>query len=151
VNYASSLYEEQQMNIEQNVSELLSRRQVTNYALRLRGIRVNAHMGVSAAERAKFQQLVVAVDLELKGERYPVSDELDRAVDYAQIVRIADEATQGQADLLLETFALRVARRLAEHWPAATAVCVAVTKAVVPTTTPTDAASVEVTLGRSSK
>ena len=123
-------------------------RQVVGYALRLRGIRVQSHMGVSDSERAQSQELVVAVDVELGGERYPSIDELDRAVDYAEIVRVADESARERADRLLETFALRVARRLLDLWPTAERVRVAVTKAAVPVVPATDEATVEVTLGR---
>jgi dihydroneopterin aldolase len=123
-------------------------RPVVGYALRLRGIRVHSHMGVSDAERARLQELVVAVDLELSGELYPSTDELERATNYAEIVRAADEAAREQPYRLLETFALQVARRLAALWPAVERVRVAVTKAVVPVWPPTDKATVEVTLGR---
>ena len=123
-------------------------RPVLGYALRLRGIRVHSHMGVSDAERATPQELVVAVDLELSGELYPSTDEIDRAVDYAEIVRVADEGAREQPDRLLETYVLRVARRLAVRWPAAERVRVAVTKAAVPVVPSTDEATVEVTLGK---
>jgi dihydroneopterin aldolase len=122
-------------------------RQVVGYALRLRGIRVQSHMGVSDAERAEPQELVVAVDIELNGELYPAADELERAANYAEIVRAADEGARERADRLLETYALRVARRLVSLWPAAERVRVAVTKAAVPVVPTTDEATVEVTLG----
>jgi dihydroneopterin aldolase len=123
-------------------------RPVVGYALRLRGIRVLSHMGVSDAERARAQELVVAVEIELSGELYPSTDELDSAADYAEIVRVADEGARERADRLLETYALRVAQRLAVRWPAAERVRVAVTKAVVPVAPTTDEATVEVTLGK---
>ncbi len=116
------------------------------YALRLRGIRVHSHMGVSDAERARAQELLVAVDLELNGDAYPTTDDIERAVDYAEIVRSVDESAQERPDRLLETFALRVARRLVERWPAALRVRVAATKAIVPIEPKTDEATVEVTL-----
>jgi dihydroneopterin aldolase len=121
---------------------------VVGYALRLRGIRVHSHMGVSDAERERPQELVVAVDLQLNGELYPATDEIDRAANYAEIVRVADESARERPDRLLETYALRVARRLTALWPAAEAVRVAVTKAAVPVVPKTDEATVEVTLGR---
>jgi dihydroneopterin aldolase len=62
-------------------------------------------------------------------------------------VRIADESTRERPDRLLETYALRVARRLVDRWPGAFRVRVAVTKAVVPTEPRPDEATVEVTLG----
>jgi dihydroneopterin aldolase len=122
--------------------------EILGYALRLRGIRVQSHMGVSDAEREHPQELLVAVDLELGGELYPSTDELARAADYAEIVRAADESARQRADRLLETFALRLARRLIEGFPAAERVRVAVTKASVPVAPTTAEANVEITLGR---
>ena len=123
-------------------------RVVVGYALRIRGIRVQSQMGVSESERAVAQELVVAVDLELPGQAYPMADELARAADYAAIVCVADETARERAYLLLETFALRVATRLGERFALAERVRVAVTKASVPVTPPTDEATVEVTLAK---
>jgi dihydroneopterin aldolase len=123
-------------------------RPVVGYALRLRGVRVHGHMGVSDAERARPQELVLAVDLELSGELYPSMDELERATDYSEIVRAADECAREQPYRLLETYALHVGRRLVALWPAAERVRVSVTKAVVPVWPRTDEATVEVTLGQ---
>jgi dihydroneopterin aldolase len=120
----------------------------TAYALRLRGIRVQCHMGVSDAERAFAQELVVAVDLELPGQAYPMLDELERAADYAEVVRIADELARETDYLLLETFALRVGRRLGDRFPLVELVRIAVTKATVPVTPHTDQAIVELTLSK---
>jgi dihydroneopterin aldolase len=122
-------------------------RPVLGYALRLRGIRVRSHMGVSDAERSAPQELVVAVDVELNGDGYPTTDEIERAADYAEIVRTVDQSARERPDRLLETFALRVARRLVERWPAALRARVAVTKAAVPIEPSTDEATIEVTLG----
>jgi dihydroneopterin aldolase len=108
-------------------------------------------MGVSDAERAAAQELVVAVDVELSGDLYPSTDELDRAANYAEIVLAADESARERPYRLLETFALGVARRLLSRWPSAERVCVSVTKAIVPVAPPTDEATVEVTLGRFSR
>jgi len=107
---------------------------------------VHSHMGVSKAERAQAQELVVAVDVELGGLLFPAEDELDGAADYAAVVRAADESARERPDKLLETFALRVARRVVALWPAAERVRVAVTKARVPVTPTTDEATVEITL-----
>jgi dihydroneopterin aldolase len=105
-------------------------------------------MGVSDAERALPQELVVAVDLELAGALCPSADELEKAADYAEIVRAADELARERPYRLLETFALRVARQLGNRWPGAERVRVAVTKAAVPVLPVTDEATVEVCLGK---
>ncbi|HEY6726623.1 MAG TPA: dihydroneopterin aldolase [Polyangiaceae bacterium] len=126
--------------------EHLPRWRVTGYALRLRGIRVQGRVGVSDAERAAPQELVVAVDVELGGTSYPATDDLERAANYAEIVSAVAETADALADRLLETYALRVAERLVLRWPAAHRVRVAVTKAAVPVAPHTDEANVEVTL-----
>jgi dihydroneopterin aldolase len=122
--------------------------QVVGYALRIRGTRVQSHMGVSDSERAVAQELVVAVDVELPGEAYPMADELGRAADYAAVVALADGTARERAYRLLETFAFRVATRLGDHFPLAERVRVAVTKANVPVTPRTDEATAEVTLAK---
>jgi len=121
---------------------------VATYSLRLRGLRVQGHLGVSDAERATPQALNVAVDVDLSGAAYPTADDLAGAVNYAEIARVAEESAQERPARLLETFALCVARRLMARWPAAERVRVAVTKVVVPMLPPTDEATVEVTLAR---
>jgi dihydroneopterin aldolase len=122
--------------------------QVLSYALRLRGIHVRSHMGVSDSERATPQELLVAIDLELPGELYPVTDELARAVDYAEIVSIADHSARQRPYQLLETFARVVAERLSARWPSAERLRVAVTKATVPVLPRTDEATVELVFGK---
>jgi dihydroneopterin aldolase len=121
---------------------------VVGYALRLRGLRVQSHMGVSDAERASTQELVVAVDVELPARMYPTADDLEQAANYAEIVRIADETARERCYRLLETFAFRTARRLGDRFPMAERVRVAITKAIVPVSPHTDEATVEVTLGK---
>jgi dihydroneopterin aldolase len=122
--------------------------QVVAYALRLRGVRVQSHMGVSESERAAAQELVIAVDVELPGEAYPLADGLERAADYAAVVSVADETARERPYRLLETFAFGVATRLGDRFPMAERVRVAVTKANVPVTPRTDEATVEVTLAK---
>lgn len=122
--------------------------QALGYALRLRGIHVQSHMGVTESERAVAQELVVAVDLELPGHAYPMADELSRAADYAELVRMVDETARERAYQLLEIYAFRVARRVGDRFAMAERVRVAVTKANVPVTPRTDEATVEVTLGQ---
>jgi dihydroneopterin aldolase len=122
--------------------------QVLGYALRLRGIRVQSHMGVGEAERASPQELVVSVDLELPGMLYPATDDLPRAVDYAEIVRIADHGARQRPYRLLETFAHTLVHGLSERFPTAERLRVAVTKATVPVHPRTDEATVELTWGK---
>lgn len=119
------------------------------YALRVRGIRVQSRVGVSEKERSVPQGLIVSVEVELPGENYPETDELAHAANYAEVVHITGEAAGERPEHLLETFALRVARRVSATFEMAQRVRVSVTKARVPVQPPTDEATVEVTLGPS--
>jgi dihydroneopterin aldolase len=129
-------------------SQLSQELRVSGYAIRLRGIRVRGRIGVTDTERASPQTLVVDVAVELDGESYPRGDELAQAVDYAEIAGIVEACTQKDDERLLESFVLRVARRLGERWPAANQIRVACTKASLPMMPNTDAATVEVSLRR---
>jgi 7,8-dihydroneopterin aldolase/epimerase/oxygenase len=134
--------------VEVHSEELSPACHISSYALRLRGIRVRGHFGVTDTERACPQDLLVDVDVEIEDASYPQDDDLDQAVDYAEIARVAARAAQGAADHLLESYVVRVARCLADHWPVVHKVRVACTKAHVPTTPCMDSALVEVTLRR---
>lgn len=119
---------------------------VRGYALRIRGVRLQSHVGVSDSERSAAQELVVAVDMEMPGDAYPMTDELERAADYGAVVSVTNATAGERAYRLLETFAFCVATRVAGRFPLAERVRVAVTKATVPVTPHTDEATVEVTL-----
>lgn len=125
-------------------------KRVAGYALRLRGIRVHSHVGVSDRERERPQELIVAVDVDLADEMYPTTDDLAQAADYAEVVRAAHECGRRRHYRLLETFAIDVAQRVATRWPLSRKVRVAVTKARVPVEPATAEAIVEVTLQESS-
>jgi dihydroneopterin aldolase len=122
---------------------------LSGYGLHLQGIRLLGRVGVTDAERATPQALVVDVDVRLDGDSYPFGDDLAQAVDYAEVVHIVETCLPGDGDRLLETFALRVGRRLGDRWPVADRIRVACTKAHIPTMPNTDKATVEITLGRS--
>ncbi len=120
---------------------------MVGYSLRLRRIVVPVHVGVSAGERSRAQDVLLDIDLELPVGRYPATDDLESTVDYGEIVSAADACATEQPYRLLETFVLRVARRLEVCFPQVNTLRVAGTKATVPVLPATQAAIVEVTLG----
>jgi dihydroneopterin aldolase len=124
-----------------------ARKTIVTYALRLRGIRVCCCIGVTELERARPQELCVDVDVEFDGECYPFGDDIAFTVDYSKMVSIVAESVNGSSECLLESYALRIARRLEGKWPGVEKVRVAVTKTHVPTSLPVDEAKVEVVLG----
>jgi 7,8-dihydroneopterin aldolase/epimerase/oxygenase len=135
------------VDVQSTFEPLDAGRQVLQYALRVRGILVESRVGVSEKERSLPQRLIVSVEVELPGKLYPDTDDLAHAADYAEVVRLTDEAAREGPKRLLETFALGVARRVSGIFAAAQRVRVSVTKAQVPVQPPTDDATVEVTLG----
>ncbi|OQX68325.1 MAG: hypothetical protein B6A08_10515 [Sorangiineae bacterium NIC37A_2] len=123
---------------------------LSNYAVRLRGLRVPCHVGVPSAERDRLQDLIVALDVEHPGELYPRLDDLEVATDYGALAQIVMASAKERSFVLLETFALLVAERVTARFPRAERVRVAVTKAVVPLEPKTEEATVEIVLCGSS-
>jgi dihydroneopterin aldolase len=121
---------------------------IHGYALRLRQIRFETHIGVSAEERAVGQELVVDVDLTLAAEAIPIRDVLSEAVDYETIVECVVEEGIWGTHQLLETYVRRVITRLLAELPVES-VRVAVTKKKVPTRHPVGEAIVELVASRS--
>lgn len=124
---------------------------ITGHALRLRGIVLRVHVGVTDAERRCAQDVLLDIDLELAPDKYPTTDQVERTADYAQVVNVADACAVEQPYRLLETFVLRVARQLETCFPQVNTVRVAATKASVPVLPLTRAAIVEVKLGSISR
>ena len=82
----------------------------------IRGLRVRGHHGVLAEERRDGQDFVVDVDLELGPhvEEAARSDDLADAVDYSRLVERLAADVAGEPVDLLETLAVRLARRCVE-------------------------------------
>jgi dihydroneopterin aldolase len=76
----------------------------------IRDLRVFGRHGVHAEERARGQDFVFDVDLEV-GER-GTGDRLEDAVDYVEIARAVQEVSDAQQYALLEALATAVADEL---------------------------------------
>ena len=78
----------------------------------VRGLEVQARLGVHAHEKARPQRVVIGIELLVRDPHAPASegpDSLPRVVDYGAAVRMArDIATAGHV-LLAETLAERIA------------------------------------------
>lgn len=93
----------------------------------LRGLRVDALIGVYPHERLRPQPLLVDIELRLAHSRACYSDELADAVDYGEVVQQVRRLAAANRCLLLEAFAQQVADALLASCPA-TAVTMTVCK-----------------------
>jgi dihydroneopterin aldolase len=72
----------------------------------VRGLELQARLGVHAHEKAGPQRIVVHVDLAVRDDGPDIGpDQLSRVVDYEQLVRAARAAVAGEHVLLVETLA----------------------------------------------
>jgi dihydroneopterin aldolase len=72
----------------------------------VRGLELQARLGVHAHEKAGPQRIVVHVDLAVRDDGPDIgADQLSRVVDYEQLVRAARAAVAGEHVLLVETLA----------------------------------------------
>ena len=78
----------------------------------VRGLALQARLGVYAHEKAAPQRVVIAVELAVEDDSAPAAigtDDLRRVVDYERIVKAARAAAADGHTLLVETLAERVA------------------------------------------
>jgi dihydroneopterin aldolase len=78
----------------------------------IRGLEVQARLGVHPHEKAAPQRVIIAVELLVADDAAPAgvgADEFARVVDYARVVQIARETAVAGHVLLVETLAERIA------------------------------------------
>lgn len=78
-------------------------------ALRIKGLRVRARLGVTEEERAAPREVRIDIDIECDLERAARSDELGDTVDYGRVLATVADAVEGGESKLLEHLAHRVA------------------------------------------
>lgn len=81
----------------------------------VRGLTVQARLGVHAHEKARSQRVVIDVDLAVRDEHAPLGegpDELSRVVDYATVAATARRIACAGHVRLAETLAERIALAL---------------------------------------
>lgn len=112
-------------------------------SIRVQGIELWGHCGVTEAEREVGQPLRVDVSLMPSDTTGARSDELERTVDYGQVVELVRRCVDERSYNLIERLADEIVRRLIqEHQPRE--VTVTVTKPSPPVGIPTGSASAEV-------
>lgn len=84
--------------------------------IELRGIELHGFHGVLPEERERGQRFLFDVRLDVPDAA--VSDRLDDAVDYREVVRAVREVSDGRAFQLLEALAAAVAEELLVRFPA---------------------------------
>ena len=115
---------------------------VTEYRLRLDGIRFRGHHGVSDSERALPQDFLVSLEAHLPLGVLPSGDAIADVFNYDRLATLVVEEGTRQKCRLLETLAQRVIARVLADTPA-TRVSVAVTKSRPPTRSSVDSVTVE--------
>lgn len=109
----------------------------------INGLRVPAHIGVTAEERSQEQTLVVDVDIATDLAPASASDDLSDTIDYAALIASIDALVRSSEVELLETLAQRIADEIA-HIQAATGVTVEISKEIVPVTEKVDQVSIRI-------
>jgi 7,8-dihydroneopterin aldolase/epimerase/oxygenase len=111
--------------------------------IELSGIALHGHHGVLEEERREGQRFLVDVELDLAGEGPAVSDRIEEAVDYRDVVALVRDVSDARAYHLLEAFAAALADALLAGFPVA-AVRVRVRKPDVVLDPPVEFAAVSV-------
>lgn len=122
---------------------------MTQDSIFIEGMRVAAHIGVTAEERGTLQ--VLRFDLELRCDLRPAgeSDDVNDAVNYAAVYEQVVKVVESTRCRLLEHLADRIAAALLAQFPTCEEVRVRVGKPVLfPTTGRSGMPGVEITRGR---
>jgi len=115
--------------------------------IHLKGLEVQARVGVPEQERASAQRLIFNITFWPKRSPVPLEDDLARTVDYAAVCAETKRFVQARADRLIETLADALAMRLLEAF-AIEKVTIELRKFILPEV---DFVSVTVTRDRSTK
>ncbi len=108
---------------------------MTQDSVFIEGMRIAAHIGVTAAERDTPQALRFDLELRCDLRRAGASDDVNDAVDYAAVYEQVVRVAESNRCRLLENLADRIAAALLAEFPACEAVRVRVGKPVLfPTT-----------------
>ena len=118
-------------------------------SITLKGLRVFAHHGVLASERAKGQEFVIDVTVWLDLSPAAVADSLTDTIHYGELAVAVTDAVRNDPVDLIETVAERVARVVLAH-DAAAGVRVTVHKPSAPIEVPFDDVEVSITRMRQS-
>lgn len=113
--------------------------------LRLHNIKLLGHHGVYAEEREQGVWLSLNIDLQVDLQQAALSDRLETAIDYPQMIKLIDEVQQQKQYYLLEALAGALVQAILEKYPAISVVTVAVRKMNPPVPAMLEAFEVEIT------
>ena len=82
--------------------------------IHIQGLEVLAHIGVPEDERAKAQRLTFNISFSPTRSIESLEDDIERAVDYAEVCREVKRFVEQRQDRLVETLADALAQRLLE-------------------------------------
>jgi len=83
----------------------------------IKGIKLNAHCGVTESERCQPQPILVDLTLRCQNEFAFQSDRLTDTVDYAAITQCVYEIVENRTDALLERLTEHICQTLFQHFP----------------------------------
>lgn len=126
----------------------MTRYAVSDYKIRLDGIRFRARHGASEQERYLLQDFVVDLEVRLPLDKLPSSDERSHVYDYDALASLVVEEGTANSYKLLESLAGRLIDRLLDDTPA-TEATVRLRKFGPPTTASVDTVAIELTGSRS--
>lgn len=112
-------------------------------AIRVRGLRVDTRVGVTAAERARPQTVVVDVDIAADLSKAAASDDVADTIDYGAAVTAVADAVRGSETKLLERLAAEVAS-VVSRMDGVAAVTVEIRKASPPVSEQVEAIGVRI-------
>ncbi len=87
--------------------------------LTLDHVACEGRVGVKESERGKPQPLTLRITLQYDAGKAIAGDDLDEAVDYSRVLKVARAAVAEKPYRLIETAASAVARALGETFPCA--------------------------------
>lgn len=82
--------------------------------IKIHGLRVDTHIGVSEEERSEPQAVLIDIDLQADLRQAGDSDELEHTIDYAAITSSVGQMVRSESVGLLEHLAEKIARVLLE-------------------------------------
>ncbi|MFN2593960.1 MAG: dihydroneopterin aldolase [Actinomycetota bacterium] len=109
----------------------------------IRGLKVEAHIGVTQQEKDELQALIVDVDIEADLRAAASSDDVADTIDYAEVVDEVSEIVRTSRFSLLERLGSEIADQMCRH-PGVARVTVVLGKESPPVDEAVDAIQVQV-------
>lgn len=90
--------------------------------IEIAGLELQAHIGVTEAERAKAQRLTLNATLQPMRSFRDLDDRLENTIDYARVCQKVRELVAENRCELIETLAAQLAAAVISHFPTCAAV-----------------------------